>query len=485
NMSAPQDDAAPAMPKGSADGGPVNKHLREREGWPVEDTGAQLGTEIVPQELLAVPPSSPVQLDDARRPRWSGGELASETEHNKALHEAKPEKAQNWKQRVFPLVAQFGLNALRSGDPLAALGGAGMGLVTGLADPRAANRMRLGQQTAQSDKLLGQLRGQRKEDLNAQEQQADIGVKNANRDWLNKRPALEQNKLDASTLNRERAAVLSNLRLLKGQKIDPRNPKHAALLERAANAGIEVDPTEWNNSKENVTTLHMTDLADPTKRKVVAWNRVTNAQEDLGYDGFQIPLDENGMSEAQRRTDDDRDGARTATERQRTIVNDLSRIRIGQGEQRLNLARDSQDSRLDATTRRELSDAYKLQAEVEKARSDADSYAGLGTYTGDDGKPHRAKWAVQKETDARNKAEALQKRFEGTYGYLLQGAPAAAAPPSSSPTLPRRSAPARRGAAPAAGGLYTVDEVRARARAKGVNEDAAIEAARAKGMLRQ
>ncbi|MGB8507523.1 MAG: hypothetical protein WCD76_03880, partial [Pyrinomonadaceae bacterium] len=370
-------------------------------------------------------------------------------------------------------------------------GAGGAGLAAGVVDSKTYPRLK-------HEAMVN--RAQQRLDARNYNQDASsrVRLRKAQASALEARPELEASKAQAADLNRRRGAALRTLSMLRGQRLDENNPEHAKLLQELSDVGVHgVDPASWNDAKSNVMHLTATDENDPSKVNNVEFNAVTGEQRVIGQRGFQPPIGEDGLTETQRRADSDRDASRSqsdehfsrafgATQHQRAVQNDLARIRIGQGGERLDLARAAQDSRLDERTRAELKSAHRLQAELQKAQADADSYAGLGTYTGDDGKPHRAKWAVQKETDARNKAQALQSEFEGAYGYLMQDSPTPSAGGAPSRSLPHRGAPAaHRAASPSAGGSYTADEVRARARARGVDENAAVEAARAKGMLKQ
>jgi hypothetical protein len=431
-------------------------------------------------------PASQAAAGDARRP-YAVDRLAYEETHPRMSHS----------NRFVEGLKGAGMGFLRGG-----LGGALAGAVQGAVSPNSVARdlqhtvtiPKLRRQQAEADE-------KQKRQLGADLTRSQIRSHDAQAKLYAAKPGIEADKATAAALQRERSAVLGNLRLLKGSKLDPSNPRHMALLERAANSGIEVDADEWNNAKENLKTLRVTDLQDPTKRKLISFNQVTGEQKDVAYDGFQTPIhSDTELTANQEGVNADRDTSRANTERQRTITNNLSRARYNLSSQGFDLRRASQDARLSEQTRKELKDAHALQEQINKAQADADSYAGKGTFTGDDGKEHRAKWAVQKETDARNRADALKKQFDGTYGYLTEGgdapagagAPAAGAPSSSGAhPLPRRNAPARGAAvapaaAPAVGGArFTESDVRARARAKGKPEGAAVEAARRAGLLRQ
>ncbi len=395
--------------------------------------------------------------------------LEFEEQRNTDLRTMEPEKkGWSWKREIPRMVAGF-LGGARGGDPLGGVGSAISTLAGDALDPQAAGRRDLNRDISRSDARLDSLRGTDEARTKRAEGQATIRLRNAQAGAAEARPGIEADKAAAAALNQRRAAALRTLAMLKGQQLDPiNNPQHAALMRDLQETGVHgVDPESWNDSKSNLVRLTATDPDDPTKTNTIEYNTVTGAQSIITQKGFQQPVNsETGMTAAQTATDNDRDDERkqsddhfnktfNATQHQRAVQNDLARLRIGQGDQRLDLARDSQDMRLDGQTRSELKAAYALQAQIAKAKADADSYSGLGVYTGDDGKQHRAKWATQKETDARNKAAALQQQFDGTYSYLMQDNPATPAVPGvpaapASRALPRRGAPARSGAAPSA-----------------------------------
>lgn len=111
------------------------------------------------------------------------------------------------------------------------------------------------------------------------------------------RGELQKPKVDAAALRSERLAVMANLRMFKGQQLDPSNPVHAALLSRAANAGIVIDPEAWNNSKDNLVLMSLTDPDDPTKTNFVSFNKATGDQQVIGQKGFQAPVNsDTGMT---------------------------------------------------------------------------------------------------------------------------------------------------------------------------------------------
>jgi hypothetical protein len=80
----------------------------------------------------------------------------------------------------------------------------------------------------------------------------------------------------------EQAAVLANARLLKGQKLDPNNPRHAAFLDRAERANVFIDPEKWNDSASNEVEATIVDPENPTQTI-----RVSYQSRDRRRKGFR------------------------------------------------------------------------------------------------------------------------------------------------------------------------------------------------------
>jgi hypothetical protein len=160
------------------------------------------------------------------------------------------------------------------------LGGAGRGIV----DPAIMNKRKREMQMTQ---LATQIQRQ----LEVEKQQSENQYRAAEAGWYQQRGTIEQGKI-------KQQRVMQQLRLKKGQLFDP--TKDAQLLKDAADVGVNINPDEWNNSKDNYATLTLTDPEDPTKTRAVRYNKVTGEQEDVGQRGFQQPVDsKTGMTAAQ------------------------------------------------------------------------------------------------------------------------------------------------------------------------------------------
>lgn len=304
-------------------------------------------------------------------------------------------------------------------------GGFGAGLLNKRADETIIDRpqqLARAQAQLQLNSAAEKARGER------EAAQAGTREKNALAGYYEQKPWLEEQKRADAASQRERTVVLQNLRLRKGQPLDPNNPQDRALLERAASAGILVDPEEWNNSAGNNVTLTLTDPKDPTKTNTVLFNRVTKDETVVGQRGFQPTRDESGMTSFEKGSLGLRREEFNDRKKQEAIHNDFERSRISLAGQHLDLAKLARDDRLTTETRRELGSAARLRAQAEKAQALANDYADKGWYKDKDtGEMRRAKWAVQKETQAKEEAESLRSQLYDEYGYLWspdgQGAP--------------------------------------------------------------
>jgi hypothetical protein len=327
------------------------------------------------------------------------------------------------------MAALRGSEGAKSGSAGFALGSAIGGAVTGLinkkADEEAIDR------PAAIARTQGALavdaaseKAQREHDAAA----ADINLKQSQADWNNARPDIEAGKRTDAAAKATQASIFRVLGTLKGQRLDPTDPRIVKLQAAADAAGIPFDVQSFNESKGNLIRYVKTDLAHPEKTITVERNVVTGEETELNQKGFQATRNNEGMTGAEVHADADRDAARTNLERQRSVSNELARAGLGMAQghlalagQGLDLRKLELDQRLSEQTRSELKDANKVLADANGAQAEADDYADKGWYVGDDGQKHRAKWAVKAETDAANKAEALRQQFYGDYGYLWGG----------------------------------------------------------------
>lgn len=413
-----------------------------------------------------------------------------------------------------------------------AAGGALRGLITGAVDKNAVARMEQQNEIAARRRQAG-------DDLDQDSQRAKNRLMNAQADDAAARPAEEQAKRDAQAFKEGQSRVLSTFRLLKSQgvKLDPSNPQHAQLLADAAQYGVSgVDVDAWNDGKSNLINFDRIDPDNPTQRERVSHNVATGETSSLGQSGYVAPIHANTeMTANQEHADADRDAARKDLERQRGVQNDLARVRVNQGAQRIDLTKAAQDNRFSQQTRKELGDAEKLRSESERWQSVAnDADKRTRYFDPDSGEWKESKRWAEKRDEAAARAESLRAQLYGSYGYLWGGkmsradflanhpalsevvrrsgskenpiptgeidnyakrygitltdadstqGPGAVNPPA----MPRRGAPAQArpaASAPQSGGArFTEADVRTRAQAAGKDPEAAVKAARARGLI--
>ncbi|MFL6209246.1 MAG: hypothetical protein ACJ74W_10380 [Pyrinomonadaceae bacterium] len=313
-------------------------------------------------------------------------------------------------------------NFTRGGLP-AAIRGSAVGLVHGLAAPNLDERRTRNEE-------MGRVQQDDAYDLARQGEQAKLDLSksqaaenNAQADWLKARPDIEAQKRADTAAQRERGAVLSNLRLLKGQKIDPANPHHAALLQRAADAGVEVDPDSWNEAGSNLVPVDVIDPKSPTTKQRRYYNKTTGELTDAGPTvGYVQPVGADGLTEAQRRGDADRDASRTETHRHNTVTEGQGGTRIAQGAERIGIARDNQSLRgqpTAANTNARLARAAGLQRKLDeekaKAASPPRSVKGAdGSWQPTDDK-YRAAYTARHKRNAANYAAQIKNAYSDIY----------------------------------------------------------------------
>jgi hypothetical protein len=287
---------------------------------------------------------------------------------------ARPVKDRNG--RLKSSLKELARNAAQAfiyGGWPAAVRGAAVGGITGAIHPERDEEREQQKHLHKWQQELGLLRDNEHEELTLDEQRARINATNANADYTRARPDIEANKRADVAAQRERNAVLANLRLYKGQKLDATNPTHAALLQRAANAGIEVDPDGWNSAGSNLAPVDVVDPNNPTQKRRQYFNKATGELTDVGQTGYVQPVKPSGMTEAQEHTDADRDASRTETHRHNVAGEAQGERRIGQGDERIGIAR-QHAGRGGVTQRQLMIDQQKAstlarQLEEEKAKA--------------------------------------------------------------------------------------------------------------------
>jgi hypothetical protein len=321
------------------------------------------------------------------------------------------------------MAALRGSEGAKSGSAGFALGSAIGGAVTGLinkkADEEAIDR------PAAITRTQGALavdaaseKAQRERDAAA----ADINLKQSQADWNNARPDIEAGKRTDAAAKAAQASIFRVLGTLKGQRLDPTDPRIVKLQAAADAAGIPFDVQSFNESKGNLIRYVKTDLAHPEKTITVERNVVTGEETELNQKGFQATRNNEGMTGAEVHADADRDASRTNLERQRSVSNELARAGLGIAQahlgldrQRLDLAKAAQDNTFSEQTRKELKDAQALLAESERWQTEANGFAQRVKYKDPNtGEVKESKSYASKRDDAQARAEAARVTARGS-----------------------------------------------------------------------
>jgi hypothetical protein len=402
------------------------------------------------------------------------------------------------------------------------LGGVGYGLAKTDLDEQIGHDLRQDKaqrdlETAQKNQAAGTL----------------IKSRNAATQYQLARPELERAKAGAAAAARAQSLIGREIanRLKEPRAFDPTDTYDADLLQRARAAGVSFDTQGFGDFK-NPVSLEVEDPTDPNhvRKTRMQYNRDSGQFEPLEVNGQPVvtrrvqPVLDNGMTPNQEHVDADRDVSRANIERQRGIQNEFTRLRIRQGDQRISLSEASQDDRLSERTRRELKEANKLSADSERYQQAANDLSTKTTYRDPETGEEREskKWAAKRD-EYHARAAALRQQLVANYGYLFSpsddGVPEMSTDtfsrlfpalggnytgesqrlgvrltdagggqnPVSPSVLPRRGAPARTRAAataPQGGAKFDEATVRARATATGKDPEAAVRAARAKGLIK-
>lgn len=335
--------------------------------------------------------------------------------------------------------------ASRTGDLWGALAGAGTGALAGGVDPSFDERLK-------NDYAQQRRKQQLADALKIEEQRADIGVKQANRDWLTQRPGIEQSKLA------EKAAYNA----WRMKSADRRQDTYENFLRwrmedgdartQTAQGRLELE-REWKEFYGG----HLTDRLGETKRH----NRVTE-----GQGGERLRVAWGHLEEARKRTEKMGDGREA---------------------QRLN-------------------QAYTLVERANRLHAEADRYANWRDREGK--QPAKARALEEK---LRAQARNVEDRLDAQFGDLKKNESTLADWRDSHPELSDaepwqveedayakgvkivdydsggESSEAGPFTSPQAAPQYTEEDVRARARKRGwgkAKEDAAVKDARAKGLIK-
>lgn len=303
-----------------------------------ESVPPPVGVDLAPRPLPVGPMVSRADANEALRQSglrpeeqfFRSGHRAADLEDRRAAVQGyEPQKRGWWANTKAALLPAL-LAGLRTGDPLGALGGVVGGVTVATADRRLADKSWKARELAKVEREQQHDTAREKDRLDLEEQRARVG-------WLKARPGLEGKKIDAQAVKRQQDALqreISN-RLKEPRTFDPADAYDADLAERAQAAGVHFAPGAFGDFK-NPATLEVLDASDPTgtRKTRLIYDREGGGWKQLEADGRGVqtgyvqPVGADGMTEAQRRGDADRDAARDNTEAYRKQLLGLSTDRL-------------------------------------------------------------------------------------------------------------------------------------------------------------
>lgn len=411
------------------------------------------------------------QGESTIRPRWTSP-MNQEMEHNAATREAyaHPDKAHGLR-RFAPVLEGFARGVAGTGSLAGGLGGAATGLGVSILDPRAGNKLKYGRELAQSDATLAGMHKSRQAQLDEQGKIATIENTRANTfKTLHPQPANKQHV----TVN-DTPYVFDPESGLYTESNLPRGTKAKALKSGSDELGPYLyDPTDPKAEVIRPKGAELKQFID-----VEGYGRMTPAQKyaaDQTREGANVGI------------------ANTFSDKQTQELNEQSEREF----------QDKVAAWKDADT--EARDFNKLHDELDDALADyqktAETVNALANQSElSDKDAARLQEARVHYKEAENKIARLKKQateragfINSNYGdYVTYGTDERFVTRSrpTRPSVVRRPAPQTR-SAPSAGGQsaspsgppWTEEQVRARAKARGKNEDAAVEAARKHGQLK-
>src|SRR5205085_5651732 len=198
---------------------------------------------------------------------------------------------------------------------------------------------------------------------------------------------------------------------------DPTNSRHMALLQRAANAGIEVDADEWNNTASNLAPVDVIDPQNPTQKRRQYFNKATGQLTDVAPTGYVQPVDaKTGMTSFQSGSLGERTRHDKAAEAQ-------GQERIRQARQ-FGIARLEQgDIRLAQSADRATRTRYNQLSTLIQQRNDHQAKANRWrSYKGEDGALQP--WAEKRAQQEEDQIRSIEDRVQSQYGDLLDEAAA-------------------------------------------------------------
>lgn len=439
----------------------------------------QLQRSITDQELAAAgppPPSSPPRAaaphvtSDAPDPLPPTELERAERKYSDLQRTPAKDKNGSLKSIILNALHEMGgqaravsEGAARSGRPVDAygmasiVGAGGGGAAAGGINPALDEQRKRHARMDDLGKYIQTTRAQEKAAREAELQRAQIEQTRANARWLDARPVIEGDKAKAKQRREEQAAVFSNLRLFKGQQLNPANPRHAALLSRAADAGVNVDPDSWNSATSNVAYFDALDPDDPTKKTRMSINKATGEVSTVMHEGADVqtgyvkPVGKSGM---------------TAYE-EGSLGLSRERLQVSIDALALNTAKylTELDTGITASAKRAFdTDTAGLKTELSATLSEVQKLQSMA-------KENKLTPDVSME-----RIDAAQKRVDELKGKIEAARSRAL---STGGVRPRASSAGGGG-----GGKFTEAQVRAEARRLKKNEDAAVEKMRREKRLR-
>ena len=193
-------------------------------------------------------------------------------------------------------------------DLAGTVGAAGGGLAAGALDRTLDERLDKERDVARAGVRLD--RG-----LKLAERGARVRQIGAAADWTAARPSIEREKLDAEARKRAQTMVKAEIanRLKDPRAFDASDEYDADLAERAQAAGVHFAPGIFGDYK-NPATVEVLDPSDPkgTRKTRLVYDRGAGGFRPLTLDGAPMqtgyvqPVGADGLTEAQRRADADR-----------------------------------------------------------------------------------------------------------------------------------------------------------------------------------
>jgi hypothetical protein len=304
--------------------------------------------------------------------------------------------------------------------------------------------------------------GRQGEQAKIADQQSQTALRNAQIPWWKNRPANEQAKQTAQALKNQQTTIKSELsvRLKDPRPFDPNDAYDSDLFARAQAAGVSFDTGAFGDMR-NPATMEILDPTDPsgTRKTRVRYNRATGEFEPVTVGdkpvrtGFVQPVIGAGPHAGQ-------------TPNQVDVSGDRKRA-LGQGDKRIGIARERLQvggaGRGRASVQLEKAATLNRKLDEEKARASHPPQMVNGQPTTD---------AYRQAYTARHKALALgyMQEIQNAHSNVYEAGVDADGWPYAKPKVQPNGG--------GADGTYTEEDVRARARKAGKDENAAVEAAR-------